>query len=231
MQLDNFSWNQKLPIRMKLRSVFHVVLWGLCVEICNSNEGRSCKLRISFYSIVSTVAGIVTRLWESWFKIQIPAGAKDFSLQQNVPTSSGAHPASYLVGASVSFPGDKVAGHEPYHSLPSSAKVNEWSLPPWPQMPSCYTEGELYLFEYSNDPLVFIKGSLLSWLAERVLAFEVGICSMGLGWRYTSLVHRNIVAVLILILYHLPLTQIASILIIINSLFIKCLWHLIKELN
>jgi hypothetical protein len=41
--------------------------------------------------------------------IRSPEGARDFSLLQNVQTGNGAHPASYSVGTTDSFPCDKAA--------------------------------------------------------------------------------------------------------------------------
>jgi hypothetical protein len=40
----------------------------------------------------------------------VPVGAGNFSLYHRVQTDSGAHPASYLMGARDSFPGGKAAG-------------------------------------------------------------------------------------------------------------------------
>jgi hypothetical protein len=57
----------------------------------------------------------------------MPAGARDFSLLQNVQPSSGAHSASYSVGSGVLSWRVKWQGHEVNHSHPPSAKVrNEW---------------------------------------------------------------------------------------------------------
>jgi hypothetical protein len=43
-------------------------------------------------------------------RARFPAGAGNFSLHHRVQNSSGAHPASYLMGARVTFPGGKAAG-------------------------------------------------------------------------------------------------------------------------
>jgi len=51
--------------------------------------------------------------------VRVPARAGDFSLHHRVQTGSEAHPASYPMGTRGSFLGDKVAGHEADHSLPS----------------------------------------------------------------------------------------------------------------
>jgi hypothetical protein len=55
-----------------------------------------------------------------------PAGAGNFSFYHRVQTGSGAHPASYPMGARGSFPGDKAAGREDVHPPPSNAEVKEW---------------------------------------------------------------------------------------------------------
>jgi len=41
-------------------------------------------------------SGVIV-LQAEWYEIWIPAGARDFSVLQNDQTSSGAHPASYLM--------------------------------------------------------------------------------------------------------------------------------------
>jgi hypothetical protein len=44
---------------------------------------------------------IVTRLLARWSGVQIPVGARDFSVLQNVHTSNGAHSTSYSMGTCV----------------------------------------------------------------------------------------------------------------------------------
>jgi hypothetical protein len=43
-------------------------------------------------------------------RVRFPAGAGNFSLHHRAQNGSGAHPASYLMGNRVSFPGGKAAG-------------------------------------------------------------------------------------------------------------------------
>jgi hypothetical protein len=43
-------------------------------------------------------------------RVQFPAGAGNFSLHHRVQNGSGAHPASYPMGTTGSFPRGKVAG-------------------------------------------------------------------------------------------------------------------------
>jgi hypothetical protein len=43
-------------------------------------------------------------------RVRFPAGAGNFSLHHRVQNGSGAHPASYPMGASGSFTGDKATG-------------------------------------------------------------------------------------------------------------------------
>jgi hypothetical protein len=57
------------------------------------------------------------------FTIQQPARTRDFSLFQNVQTSSAAHQASYSSGIISSLPGVKQPQHEANHSPPSCAEV------------------------------------------------------------------------------------------------------------
>ena len=60
----------------------------------------------------------------TWGTTQIVAGAKDFSLLQNILTGSGAHTTSFFHGYQGIFPwGLERPKHEADHSLPSSAEV------------------------------------------------------------------------------------------------------------
>jgi hypothetical protein len=58
---------------------------------------------ICLFCAWDSIDGVVTRLWDEWCEVQIPARARDFFLLQNVQTSPGAYPASYLVGTGDSF--------------------------------------------------------------------------------------------------------------------------------
>jgi hypothetical protein len=58
-------------------------------------------------------------------RVRFPAGAENFSLHHRVQNGSGAHPASYPMGARGSFLGVKQPGREADHSPPSSAEVKE----------------------------------------------------------------------------------------------------------
>jgi hypothetical protein len=60
---------------------------------------------MSWDSLVGIVTGYGLDGWGS-----IPGRDRDFSLLPRVQTSSGVHPASYLVGTRGSFPGGNVAG-------------------------------------------------------------------------------------------------------------------------
>ena len=50
---------------------------------------------VLYRTTLRTVFGTVTILWGSQHAVRIPAGARHFSLLQNVQTGSGAHPASH----------------------------------------------------------------------------------------------------------------------------------------
>jgi hypothetical protein len=67
--------------------------------------------------------------WCGQCRVWFLAGARDFSLLQNVQTPSGAHPASYATGTKNFFPLEaQWCRHEDYHTPPSSVMVkNEWS--------------------------------------------------------------------------------------------------------
>jgi hypothetical protein len=58
-------------------------------------------------------------------EVRFPTGAEDFSSSPCVQTGSGAHPASYPMGAGGSFPGGKARlGRDTDYLPPSSAEVN-----------------------------------------------------------------------------------------------------------
>jgi hypothetical protein len=68
-------------------------------------------------------------------RVRFPAGTGNFSLHHRVQDGSGAHPASYPMGARCGLSmGVKWPGREANHSPPSSAEVkNAWnytSIPP-----------------------------------------------------------------------------------------------------
>jgi hypothetical protein len=85
----------------------------------------------------------MTRPWTERFTIQIPAGVRDFSLFQNIQTSFGTHPTSYLMGTGVSFPRRKAA----------SAEIkNEWDYAYTP--PVCFHgvyKDSFTLYVFSSD--------------------------------------------------------------------------------
>jgi hypothetical protein len=61
-------------------------------------------------------------------RVQLPAGAGNFSLHHLIQNGSGAHPASYAMGTRGFSLGLKQPGLEADHSPPSSAEVkNAWS--------------------------------------------------------------------------------------------------------
>jgi hypothetical protein len=85
------------------------------------------------------IAQSVQRLSTSWAaRARFPVGARDFSLVHSVQTGSRAHPTSYLMGTSGSFPRVvKRLGREAEHSQSSSAEVKNWgAIPPPSQTPS-----------------------------------------------------------------------------------------------
>jgi hypothetical protein len=85
------------------------------MESCNQN-----------YEILYGSVGIALGcgLNDRGSRVRFPAGAGTFSLHHRVQNGSGAHPASYPMGTTGSFPGVKAAGSSD-HSPPSSAEVIE----------------------------------------------------------------------------------------------------------
>ena len=61
-----------------------------------------CVSQVAHASVVS----IGTRIQTGWPAVQIPMGAGDLFLAQNIQTGFGAHPYSYYVGTGGSFPSD-----------------------------------------------------------------------------------------------------------------------------
>jgi len=105
------------------------------------------QLHVLILLLWDSIVSVVTRLWDEWCEVPIPAGARDLFLLQNVQTSPGAYPASYLVGNGDSFLGIKWARHEVDQSPTSGDKVkNEWSYSFTPLMPSWCRQGQLFLF-------------------------------------------------------------------------------------
>ena len=87
----------------------------------------------------SSIIDIAARLWAGWPGARILIEARDFSLVQNIQTSSEAYPASYLMVTEF-LSGVKWLKHEVVnHSSPSGADIKNW----------CYTN--------SPPPLAYIS--------------------------------------------------------------------------
>jgi hypothetical protein len=95
------------------------------------------------------------------FRFKSQQGHKIFLFNKMLRPGCGAHPASYSVGMGLSFLVVKSLGHEPEH-LHLVLRLMNGAAPPLPLMPSWFMEGQLYFFDYSNEPLLFIKGRILS---------------------------------------------------------------------
>jgi len=65
-----------------------------------------------------SVVGIMTLVLLGRFAVQVPAGARDFSLHRSVQTGSGSHPVRPS-----SYPGVKLPVREVDHALPTSAFI------------------------------------------------------------------------------------------------------------
>jgi hypothetical protein len=81
--------------------IYHLKFW-------TEREGRGC------------LVGAVNRLrgWMTGELFWFLAGAKGFSLLQNIQTASGVHPASYSLGIGASFPAVKQPRLQPAYSPP-----------------------------------------------------------------------------------------------------------------
>jgi hypothetical protein len=69
----------------------------------------------------------VTGLRAGCYGVRIQAGARHFSLLQNVHTGSEAHSTAYSVGTGSFLPGVKRPGREPDHSSSSAEVKNQWN--------------------------------------------------------------------------------------------------------
>ena len=93
-------------------------------------------------------------LWDAQSSIRIPAQARDFSLLQNVNTSSGTLPASYSADTVVLPRGTTVKGATLIIQPPASAKLkNEYS--------------------YTSTPLYTLR----TW-TRKFFSFHMFICSL-----------------------------------------------------
>jgi hypothetical protein len=72
-------------------------------------------------------------------KVRSKAGARNFAILHRAQASSGAHPASYLMGTEGSMPGANLPKRETDQSPPSSAEVkNGGATPPPPSRTSSW---------------------------------------------------------------------------------------------
>jgi hypothetical protein len=88
-----------------------------------STYGRDVK-RLQHFSRNSLIA-LSYGLDDRGSRVRFPVGAGNFSLHQRVQKGSGAHPASYAMCNTSSFPGIKRPGREADHSPSSNAEVKE----------------------------------------------------------------------------------------------------------
>lgn len=80
------------------------------------------------YEAAGVVVGLMTSIWTGWSGAQIPVGARDFSLHQNIWACCGALLIHLLSVYWYSFLGVKLLGHEINDSPVSCAMVkNELS--------------------------------------------------------------------------------------------------------
>jgi len=87
-------------------SIFGTVL-GSWDSITGAVLGSWDSITSTVLGSWNSIIGTVTRLQAGRYGIQIPAGAREYSLLQNVENSSEAHLGSYTMGTRGCFPGGK----------------------------------------------------------------------------------------------------------------------------
>jgi hypothetical protein len=103
-----FCWAFSLP-RSKLKNSKNLDVWRLGLfppSGKTQNRGRGRR----FPAVMRYNCTISYGLDDRGSRVRFPAGAGNFSLHHGVQNGFGAHPASYPMGTSGSFPGDKAAG-------------------------------------------------------------------------------------------------------------------------
>jgi hypothetical protein len=75
-----------------------------------STHGRCGKYMEKFWSGTSVGIALGYGLDDRGSRVRFSAGAGNFYLHHRIQNGSGAHPASYPIGAKGSFPGCKAAG-------------------------------------------------------------------------------------------------------------------------
>jgi hypothetical protein len=140
-----------------------------------SKNGRAREVHCNKITIYHYYYAYVIRLRAGLSGVQIPAGARDFSLLHNVQTESGAHPVSLFSGYGGPNPGrckrylsspHRLWGptQSPIQWVPGApgvnrqrrevdysppllteVKKNRGTIPPSPHMPSWLSQEQLYL--------------------------------------------------------------------------------------
>ena len=118
-------------------------------------------LRRYIYTCCS-VLDVLTRLGAGRSGVQIPTGARIFSLLQKVLTDFGSHPASYLLDAGRSVPGGEgVAAYGWPHI--SVAEVNNERR--------CTSSTIMYLHDVCRERFTFFTVDYSSWWNWSVIFF------------------------------------------------------------
>jgi hypothetical protein len=142
---------------------YHVTLLTCIRKVFGSNLGREPDIETEIFVIFFDSSRQIRggklsrysdrlRAGRPWVRLR--TGARDFSLLHNFQTSSGAHPASYPMGSGGAFSQEvKRQGRDAYHSLPSSAEMeNRTAITPLPHTSSwCDT----YLTYHKENLLYF----------------------------------------------------------------------------
>jgi hypothetical protein len=97
-------------------------------------------------------------------RVQVPAGAGNFSFLHRFQTGSGAHSASYPMGTGSPSAGVKRPGREANHSPPPSAEVkNAWSYTSTPVSLNGMVLRRRDNFTYSLSLWLFLCTLIWSW--------------------------------------------------------------------
>jgi hypothetical protein len=126
MQLIRISKTKRSTwpkIFVRINSIHFCRILGIYKYIQNGSRVVIGALIVRSSNLLSYI--FVLRAGQSGSRVRFQAGAGNFSLHHCVQNGSGAHPASYPMGARGSFPGVKRPGREADPSPPFSVEVKE----------------------------------------------------------------------------------------------------------
>jgi hypothetical protein len=136
------------------------------MKVIDLNESRDSSVGIAL--------GYRQDDWGS--RVRFPAGAGNFSLHHRVKNGSEAHPASYPMGTTGSFPGDKAAGawSWPLTSIWCRGQRTSGAIHPLPQYAfmawcSVKAQGQLYLTLIDLNVLMFREYEIRTFLMWKAI--------------------------------------------------------------